>query len=228
MPMTDPWILMVIIMGCLAGGFLLGGYIARLRIKSAQDVLHERERQLGKNLELTSVQLQEARELSQRLQLEKERQGQELVRRQAEVEKIQEKYQDQKKEILELQDTFTKEFENLANTILRCDSCLQVIKTCPEITVELKTCREVPGVFFLGKSFVDAFCHVGHFSHLLFLLGKLGSELIQLTRQFIDLLGQVTGSLSCTGRGDARKGDQSGQCKHGKLFDHSFFLQYKK
>ena len=116
--MTDPWILAGIIALCLGGGFLLGGYIARLKIKSAQDVLLERERQLGRNLELTSVQLQESRDSVQRLQLEKERQGQELVRREAEVEKLHEKYQEQKKEILELQDTFTKEFENLANKIL--------------------------------------------------------------------------------------------------------------
>lgn len=116
--MTDPWILAAIVLACLGGGFLLGGYIARLKIRSAQEVLHERHRQLDKNLEVNGAQLLEARELVQRLQLEKERQGQELVRRQAEVENLQEKHREQKKEILELQDTFTKEFENLANKIL--------------------------------------------------------------------------------------------------------------
>jgi len=116
--MTDPWILAGIVLACLTGGFLLGGYIARLKIQSSQSALREREQHLGRNLEVISSQLGEARGQTQQLQLEKERIGQELVRRQAEVEQLKEKQQEQKKEILELQDTFTKEFENLANKIL--------------------------------------------------------------------------------------------------------------
>jgi DNA recombination protein RmuC len=116
--MTEYWIVALLSVGFLAGGFLLGGYIARLKIQSAQSALREREQQLGKNLELLGAELHASREKWQELQLEKERMGQELVRKEAEVEKLREKQQEQKEEIAQLQETFTREFENLANKIL--------------------------------------------------------------------------------------------------------------
>ena len=116
--MTDIWIWTGVALVCLAGGFLLGGYIARLKIQSSQSAQKERELQLGRNLEQVGGKLQEAETKAQQLQLEKERMGQELVRRESEVATLREKQAEQKKEILELQDTFTKEFENLANKIL--------------------------------------------------------------------------------------------------------------
>jgi DNA recombination protein RmuC len=116
--MADLWIWIGLALVCLAGGFLLGGYIARLKIQSLQSAQKERELQLGKNLEQFGEKLRESGEKVQQLQLERERMGQELVRRESEVATLREKQTEQKKEILELQDTFTKEFENLANKIL--------------------------------------------------------------------------------------------------------------
>lgn len=116
--MADLWIWIGLALVCLAGGFLLGGYIARLKIQSLQSAQKERELQLGKNLEQFGEKLRESGEKVQQLQLERERMGQELVRRESEVATLREKQAEQKKEILELQDTFTKEFENLANKIL--------------------------------------------------------------------------------------------------------------
>jgi DNA recombination protein RmuC len=116
--MADLWIWIGLALVGLAGGFLLGGYIARLKIQSLQSAQKERELQLGKNLDHFAEKLRESGERLQELQLEKERMGQELVRRESEVASLREKQAEQKKEILELQDTFTKEFENLANKIL--------------------------------------------------------------------------------------------------------------
>ncbi|MCO5726004.1 DNA recombination protein RmuC [Robiginitalea marina] len=116
--MNEYWIMALLSAVFLAGGFLLGSYIARLKIQSAQSTLREREQQLGKNLELLGEELHKSREQWQAVQLEKERLGHELVRKEAEVEKLQEKHREQKEEILRLQETFTREFENLANKIL--------------------------------------------------------------------------------------------------------------
>lgn len=116
--MTEYLILAILSVALLAGGFLLGAYISRLKIQSSQSAQKEREQQMGKNLEVVGSDLQDSREKLQVLQLEKERMGQDLVRRQAEVERLQEKQQEQKEEIRQLQETFTKEFENLANKIL--------------------------------------------------------------------------------------------------------------
>ncbi len=116
--MTEPWIWIGLAVAGLGVGALLGSYIAKLKIQSSQSMLREREAQLGKQLEVSEGQLRESREAIGQLQLEKERLGKELVRREAEVATLQEKQVEQKKEILELQDTFTKEFENLANKIL--------------------------------------------------------------------------------------------------------------
>ena len=116
--MADLWIWIGLALVGLAGGFLLGGYIARLKIQSLQSAQKERELQLGRNLDQFTEKLRESGERLQQLQLEKERMGQELVRRESEVASLREKQAEQKKEILQLQDTFTKEFENLANKIL--------------------------------------------------------------------------------------------------------------
>jgi len=116
--MVDVWVWIGLALACLVGGFLLGGYIARLKIQSSQSAQKERELQLGRNLEQLGEKLRESETQVQQLQLEKERMGQELVRRESEVATLREKQAEQKKEILELQDTFTKEFENLANKIL--------------------------------------------------------------------------------------------------------------
>ena len=116
--MADLWIWIGLALVGLAGGFLLGGYIARLKIQSLQSAQKERELQLDRNLDQFTEKLRESGERLQQLQLEKERMGQELVRRESEVASLREKQAEQKKEILQLQDTFTKEFENLANKIL--------------------------------------------------------------------------------------------------------------
>ena len=67
--MADLWIWIGVALVCLAGGFLLGGYIARLKIQSLQSAQKERELQLGRNLEQFGEKLRESNERLQQLQL---------------------------------------------------------------------------------------------------------------------------------------------------------------
>lgn len=116
--MNELWTYAALAVVFLAGGYLLGAYIHQLKIQSARSALEERERQLGHNLEALGTELQAARGQYQALQQERERMGLELVRRESEIANLQEKQQEQKKQLEELQQTFAVEFENLANKIL--------------------------------------------------------------------------------------------------------------
>jgi len=117
-PMNELWIYAALAIVFLAAGYLLGSYIHRLKIQSTRSALEERERQLGLNLETLGTEMKSVRGQNQELQLEKERMGQELVRRESEIANLREKLDEQKRQLEELQQTFTKEFENLANKIL--------------------------------------------------------------------------------------------------------------
>ncbi|EAR14455.1 MULTISPECIES: DNA recombination protein RmuC [Robiginitalea] len=116
--MSEIWTLGIVALFFLAAGFFLGSYIVKLKTQSGQSALREREQQLSHNLELLGADLQEARGQNQALQLEKERLGQELVRRESEIANLEEKHREQRQQLEELQKTFTREFENLANKIL--------------------------------------------------------------------------------------------------------------
>lgn len=116
--MNELWIYAALAMVFLAAGYLLGSYIHRLKIQSARSALEERERQLGLNLEVQGAELQAVRAQNQELQQAREQKGHELVRREAEIANLREKLEEQKRQLEELQQTFAKEFENLANKIL--------------------------------------------------------------------------------------------------------------
>ena len=116
--MNELWIYAALAMVFLAAGYLLGSYIHRLKIQSARSALEERERQLGLNLEVQGAELQAVRAQNQELQQARDQKGQELVRREAEIANLREKLEEQKRQLEELQQTFAKEFENLANKIL--------------------------------------------------------------------------------------------------------------
>jgi len=121
-------------------GFLLGKYIISLRQKSlnaefeSELKLAKEQLQLEKsnNIENSKKQeafitsIQEKSEKSERslieereaLRREKQFLNTELTRRNSEFENLAVRNQEQKKEVTELQQKFTKEFENLANKIL--------------------------------------------------------------------------------------------------------------
>ncbi len=102
----------------MAIGYFLGNYIQNLKTSSKQSALLEREQLLTKNV--MSLEEKIAKEVADMNQLrsEKEQMGNQLIRHQAEIENLELRNTEQKKEVTQLQEKFTKEFENLANKIL--------------------------------------------------------------------------------------------------------------
>ncbi len=113
-------VLTYIILGLvfLAIGYFLGNYIQNLKTSSKQSALFEREQLLTKNvMSLEEKLTKEVADMNQ-LRSEKEQMGNQLIRHQAEIENLELRNTEQKKEVTQLQEKFTKEFENLANKIL--------------------------------------------------------------------------------------------------------------
>jgi len=109
-------LIVAVLLGLL--GFFLGNYIQRLKTKSGQGALEEREQQLLKNLKDLEGRLLHEVEQKEALQDQKEALGNLNTRYQADLENLQIKNSEQKEEVTKLQEKFTKEFENLANKIL--------------------------------------------------------------------------------------------------------------
>jgi len=103
---------------CLIIGYFMGNYIQKLKTKSSQSSLLERQQQLSNNLEVLNQRLNSSEKLKTQLQSEKERLGNQIVRYEADMENLHLKNREQKQEVEKLQEKFTKEFENLANKIL--------------------------------------------------------------------------------------------------------------
>lgn len=99
-------------------GFFLGNYIERLKRKSSQSTLEEREKQLRLNLAGVDERLQAEKDTTRQLREENSTYAQQLTRFKADMENLQLKNAEQKEEVNKLQEKFTKEFENLANKIL--------------------------------------------------------------------------------------------------------------
>ncbi len=99
-------------------GFFLGNYIERLKRKSSQSTLEEREKQLRINLESLDERLLAEMASTRQLREENSTLAQQITRFEADMENLQLKNLEQKEEVTKLQEKFTKEFENLANKIL--------------------------------------------------------------------------------------------------------------
>ncbi len=110
--------MLVVALLAILVGFFLGNYIERLKRKSIQSTLEERERQLGKNREELELRLSGEKQVVEDLRTENSRLNQLVTRNEADLENLRQKLEDQKEEVADLQDKFTKEFENLANKIL--------------------------------------------------------------------------------------------------------------
>lgn len=99
-------------------GYFLGTYIQKLKTKSDQSTLLEREEQMRGSITSLEQKIVEETTYKENLQREKEQMGHQIVRYQADMENLQLKNREQKEEVEQLQEKFTKEFENLANKIL--------------------------------------------------------------------------------------------------------------
>jgi DNA recombination protein RmuC len=111
---------MTVVIALLSGviGFFLGNYIERLKRKSSQSTLEEREKQLRVNLEDLDTRLSDEKQRTESLREDNTRLVQQLTRNEADLENLRIKLSEQKEEVAQLQEKFTKEFENLANKIL--------------------------------------------------------------------------------------------------------------
>ncbi|HMB63859.1 MAG TPA: DNA recombination protein RmuC [Eudoraea sp.] len=120
--MNEYLLFIILALVFLAIGYFMGNYIRGLKTKSEQSTLLEREQQLRNNLTTLNDQLTREAEEKNELRLQKEQQGSQIVRYQADLENLQAKNREQKEEVEKLQEKFTLEFENLANKILESTS----------------------------------------------------------------------------------------------------------
>ncbi|SFR31211.1 DNA recombination protein RmuC [Robiginitalea myxolifaciens] len=118
MGMENIWVILGLALVFGGLGFLVGRLLTRSQFTSQSLVQQERERASEQSQEQLRLELASAREEVTSLREQREIQGQQLIRREGEVAALQEKYQEQKAQLEEVQQRFTKEFENLANKIL--------------------------------------------------------------------------------------------------------------
>ncbi len=138
--MTDNIILILAILISAGIGAYIGITISKLKSKSEQSTLEERnanlqqqlnDAKLQSELDIERIQKNYTEQLAgfkdsinkieidrEDIRREKEMLHSELTRTQTEFENLSEKNQEQKAEVEKLQEKFTKEFENLANKIL--------------------------------------------------------------------------------------------------------------
>lgn len=118
MGMENIWVILGLALVFGGLGFLVGRLLTRSQFTSQSLVQQERERASEQSQEQLRLDLASAREEVTSLREQRENQGQQLIRREGEIAALQEKYQEQKAQLEEVQQRFTKEFENLANKIL--------------------------------------------------------------------------------------------------------------
>ncbi|MEM8506914.1 MAG: DNA recombination protein RmuC [Bacteroidota bacterium] len=116
--MSSEFIYVLVGIIALVLGVVLGMYIQKLKTKSNKSVWEEREHQLKQTIVSANEKLIAENEEKRRIQNEKEQLGNQVVRYQADLENLQRINAEQKEEVAQLQEKFTKEFENLANKIL--------------------------------------------------------------------------------------------------------------
>ncbi len=138
--MNDSLILILAIIIATAIGAFLGMFINKLKSQNEKSTLTERnnhlEQQLQEQKQLSEVELNRQNENFNKqihdlketivkienereaIRREKELLNSELARRNADFDNLQTKNREQKAEVEQLQEKFTKEFENLANKIL--------------------------------------------------------------------------------------------------------------
>ena len=106
----------------IIAGFFIGKYVISLQYKSEKSTIDERANQLlvqfNEYKNTSEKQLSEIIKEREEIRREKDFLSTELTRRNSEYENLLIKNQEQKSEVEQLQEKFTKEFENLANKIL--------------------------------------------------------------------------------------------------------------
>lgn len=99
-------------------GFFLGNYFSKLKTKSEQSTLQERQNQLQLTIEDLKQNLNKIEGEREEIRREKEFLNTELARKNSEYENLQEQNLKRDKELEERQEQLRKDFELLANKIL--------------------------------------------------------------------------------------------------------------
>ena len=120
--MNDSIILIFSVLVSLGLGTYIGISFSKLKSKSDQSTLEERQNQLNQTISSLKENLNKTENEREEIRKEKDFFKTELVRRNSEFENLQEKLNEQKGEMEKLQEKFTKEFENLASKILEDNS----------------------------------------------------------------------------------------------------------
>ncbi|WP_340198967.1 DNA recombination protein RmuC [Ascidiimonas sp. W6] len=116
--MQESLIFIIISLCILVVGTFLGIYIQKLKTKSIKAGLEERERQLKNSLEDLRGQMDILTDEKEEIRKEKDTLALQMTRKAAEFDHLLVRNKEQKEEVNQLQEKFTKEFENLANKIL--------------------------------------------------------------------------------------------------------------
>lgn len=103
---------------CLSIGIFTGLYVQKLKTKSSESTLKERESQLRNTINELQNTIKHEAGLKETLRNEKETLSVQLAKKEADMAHLLQKNSEQKEEVQQLQEKFTKEFENLANKIL--------------------------------------------------------------------------------------------------------------
>ena len=116
--MNDNLILIISIIIFTIIGFILGNYFAKLKSKSEQSTLEERQNQMRLTIDELKQNLNKIESEREHIRSEKELLNSELARKNTEYDNLQEQYLKRDKELEERQEQLRKDFELLANKIL--------------------------------------------------------------------------------------------------------------
>jgi DNA recombination protein RmuC len=116
--MTNPVFILVTFCFALAAGFFLGKLLFSARSQSEKSGLEARINGLLEQIEQFKNQVRQYTLDKENLQKEKESLAIHLAKKENDFDNLLERSKEQKQEVEQLQEKFTKEFENLANKIL--------------------------------------------------------------------------------------------------------------
>lgn len=116
--MNDNLIIIIAAIIFAAIGFFLGNYFSKLKSKSDQSTLEERQNQMQLTIDELKQNLTKIETEREEIRREKEFLGTELARKNSEYQNLQEQNLKRDKELEERQEQLRKDFELLANKIL--------------------------------------------------------------------------------------------------------------
>jgi len=98
-------------------GAFIGNLIARLKLKSETSKLEERARQADLQVDKLQERFEDAIQQREDIRTEKDFLGNELTKQNSAYDNLKQRHEEQREELLKLQEKFSKDFENLANKI---------------------------------------------------------------------------------------------------------------